>query len=85
MKNFTNTDGRDTLTLSPGPLKLPIIIEARPDCVLVVCGPYGGTGRTVGEAMDALARRMGRATAPGNGLIAANDDSVDDDRTTDEA
>jgi len=66
MKNSPNTSGRDTLTHLPDPAKLPIIIEARPDRVLVVCGPYGGTGRTVGEAMDALARRMGRVTAPGD-------------------
>lgn len=53
-----------------GPVTPPIIIEARSDRVLVVCGPYGGTGRTVGEAMDALARRMGRTTAPADGLMA---------------
>jgi hypothetical protein len=80
MKESPNTDSRDTLTLSQGPARLPIIIEARQDRVLVVCGPYGGTGRTVGEAMDALARRMGRATAPGDGLTANHDD-----RATDEA
>lgn len=35
----------------------PIVIEARPDHVLVVRGPYGGKGRTVAEAMDALRKR----------------------------
>ncbi len=70
MKDSPNTDGQDTSTPSPGPVAPPIIIEARSDRVLVVCGPYGGTGRTVGEAMDALARRMGRATAPTDGLHA---------------
>lgn len=79
MKNFPDTDGQDTLT-SPGPAKLPIIIEARADRVLVVCGPFGGTGRTVGEAMDELARRMGRHTAPSDELCAN-----EDDRATDEA
>lgn len=80
MKNSPNSDGRDTWNVSPDPVNLPIIIEARSDCVLVVCGPYGGTGRTVGEAMDALARRMGRATAPIDELIATRDD-----RATEEA
>jgi len=60
MKNLPNTDGRDTLTLLQRPAKLPLIIEAREDHVLVVCGPYGGKGRTVADALDALARRMGR-------------------------
>ena len=60
MKNITNTDRRDTLMLFQRPAQLPLIIEAREDHVLVVCGPYGGKGRTVADAMDALARRMGR-------------------------
>jgi len=80
MKNSPSTDGRDTWTLSQGPAKVPIIIEARADRVLVVCGPFGGTGRTVGEAMDALARRMGRVTAPSREPVAS-----DNDRVTDEA
>ena len=80
MKGSPNTDGQDTLTLSSGPVTARIIIEARSDRVLVVCGPYGGTGRTVGEAMDALARRMGRTTAPTDGAHANKFD-----RATDEA
>lgn len=80
MKDSPDTDGQDTLTLSPGPVIPPIIIEARSDHVLVVCGPYGGTGSTVGEAMDALARRMGRTTVPTDGL-----DANQLTRATDEA
>jgi hypothetical protein len=60
MTNPPNTDRRDTLILLQRPTKLPLIIEARADHVLVVCGPYGGKGRTVAEALDELARRMSR-------------------------
>ena len=63
MKNLPNTDGRNTLMLLRSTARLPIIIEARADRVLVVYGPYGGEGRSVSEAMDALARRIGRASA----------------------
>jgi hypothetical protein len=58
MKNLANTDGRDTLILLQSPTKLPLIIEAREDHVLVVCGAFGGKGSTVQGAMEALARRM---------------------------
>ena len=80
MKNSPNTDGQDTLTSLPDPVTLPIIIEARPDRVLVRLRPLRGTGRTVGEAMDELARRMRRHTAPSDEL-GANEY----DRATDEA
>lgn len=67
MKNPSNTDDVDTEMPLLGPGRLPIIIEARAGHVLVVCGPYGGKGRTVAEALDALADRMGRARAPRGG------------------
>ncbi|HYU16942.1 MAG TPA: hypothetical protein VEL05_12745 [Candidatus Acidoferrum sp.] len=44
--------GRDARTF------VPLIVEKRGNDVLVVCGAYGGKGRTLAEAMLELKRRM---------------------------
>jgi hypothetical protein len=54
-----DTDDRDTL-IPPCPAGQPLIIEARADHVLVICGAFGGKGRSLSEAIRQLARRMGR-------------------------
>ena len=51
--------GRGTSILSQSLADPPLIIEARADHVVVTCGAFGGKCRTVSEAMDELARRMG--------------------------
>lgn len=41
-------------------VKWKIILEARKDHVLAIYGPYGGKGKSVAEALDSIAKRLGR-------------------------